>query len=452
MFTALNLHERLLKAVTELGFTEPTPVQAAAIPLAMEGKDLRVIAQTGSGKTAAFVLPLLNSLIQDAKPRTATRALILLPTRELAQQTLKQVELLAQFTFIKATLVTGGEDFKRQAAAMRKNPDIIIGTPGRLLEHQRALNLDFSDLEVLILDEADRMLDMGFSEEVLTLTNSCNKNRQTLLFSATAGGELFELAAAIMREPQVLRLNAVSELNPTTKQQIITVDDVQHKERMLQWLLSNETYAKAIVFTNTRDQADRLGGIFVAAHQAGTCTAKVYVLHGEKDQKDRKQAISRLNQGHINVLIATDVAARGLDIEGMDLVINFDMPRKGDDYVHRIGRTGRAGGDGLAISLICPHEWNLMSSIERYLKQKFERRFVKELKGSYAGPKKVKASGKAAGSKKKKLDKKEAAKKSGVKKAAPKRTAAKKSTGAAAAKAVVVRDGSAPLKRRPSTP
>lgn len=424
-------------------------MQLVAIPPALQGADLRVIAQTGSGKTAAFVLPMLHALMQDSKPRTATRALILLPTRELALQTLQQVELLAQFTFIKAALITGGEDFKRQAAAIRKNPDILIGTPGRLLEHQRANNLEFSDLEILILDEADRMLDMGFSEDVLALVNSCNKSRQTLLFSATSGSALFDLAKEVMREPQVLRLNPVSELNSKTTQQIITADDVKHKERLLLWLLANETYEKAIVFTNTRDQADRLGGVFMTAHKAGTSKAKVYVLHGEKDQKDRKQAISRLNQGHINVLIATDVAARGLDIEGMDMVINFDMPRKGDDYVHRIGRTGRAGNEGLAISFVGPHEWNLMSSIERYLKQNFEKRFIKELKGAYNGPKKLKSSGKAAGSKKKKTDSSSSGKKPAAKKAASKKPAVRKSAAPASDKP---RDGSAPLKRKPAAP
>jgi superfamily II DNA/RNA helicase len=450
VFTSLNLHERLLKAIAQLGYTEPTAVQLTAIPPALEGKDLRVIAQTGSGKTAAFVLPMLHQLLQDSKPRTATRALILLPTRELALQTLKQVELLAQFTFIKAALITGGEDFKRQAAAIRKNPDILIGTPGRLLEHERARHLDFKDLEILVLDEADRMLDMGFNEDVSLLIESCNKDRQTLLFSATSGGALYELAAKVMREPQVLRLNPVSELNSSTVQQIITADDVKHKERLLLWLLTNEKFEKAIVFTNTRDQADRLGGVLITAHKAGKSAAKVYVLHGEKDQKDRKQAISRLNQGHINVLIATDVAARGLDIEGMDMVINFDMPRKGDDYVHRIGRTGRAGNAGLAISLIGPHEWNLMSSIERYLKQNFEKRAIKELKGSYVGPKKLKSSGKAAGTKKKKTDKKPDAKKIAPKKTATQKSAVKKPAASAKPATDRPRDGSAPLRKKPS--
>ena len=454
MFAELLLHERLLKALETLGFSEPTPVQKEAVPLAVQGEDLRVIAQTGSGKTAAFVLPVLHRLLQDAKPRTATRALILLPTRELAQQTLKQVELLAQFTFIKAALITGGEDFKKQMTALRKNPDIVIGTPGRLLEQLNAKNLELQDLEVLVLDEADRMLDMGFSEDVMQLVHACHTERQTLLFSATSNSALFELAASVMREPQVLRLNPVSQMNSATVQQIVPADDAKHKEKMVLWLLANETYEKAIVFTNTRTQADRLGSVLIAAHKAGSSHAKVYVLHGEKDHKDRKQAVSRLNQGHINVLIATDVAARGLDIEGMDLVINFDMPRKGDDYVHRAGRTGRAGNAGLVISLITAQEWNLMASIERYLKQQFERRIIKEIKGSFLGPKKLKASGKAAGSKKKKTDKKTAEKKSTDKKASSaKKTAAKKPNAAKskpAAAASSPRDGSAPLRRQPA--
>ncbi len=449
MFTSFNLHERLSKALDQMGLIEPTPVQAAAIPLALAGRDLHVTAQTGSGKTAAFLLPLLHTLLQQDKPRAGTRALILLPTRELALQTLKQVELFAQFTFIKAALITGGEDFKNQAAAMRKNPDILIGTPGRLLEHERAGSLDFSDLEILILDEADRMLDMGFSGDVLLLAKACRADRQTLLFSATAGGAaLHEVVAEVMRNPQRLKLNKISELNAGTRQQIITADDAAHKERMVQWLLAHETFAKAIVFTNTRVQADRLGGVLKAAS-----AVKAYVLHGEKDQKDRKLAIDRLKQGHINVLVATDVAARGLDIDGMDLVINFDMPRSGDDYVHRIGRTGRAGATGLAISLIGPNEWNLMSSIERYLKQRFERRQIKELKGTYQGPKNLKASGKAAGTKKKKPADKTAAKKpknridknKGTRKSAASESSVKRS---AVAPSPAVRDGFAPPKRK----
>ena len=445
MFAQFALHERLLKAVAELNFTEPTPVQAAAIPPALQGRDLRVIAQTGSGKTAAFVLPMLNRLLGDgaATPRVSLRALILLPTRELAQQTLKEVERFAQFTFLKAGLITGGEDFKSQAAMLRR-VDILIGTPGRLIEHANAGNLPLDEVEVLVLDEADRMLDMGFAEDVQRLAEACSGPHQTLLFSATSGGSgLREMVAKVLKEPQHLQLNAVSQLNEGTRQQIITADHNYHKEQLVDWLLANETYEKAIIFTNTRVQADRLYGKLVARE------FKVFVLHGEKDQKDRKLAIDRLKQGAVKILVATDVAARGLDVDGLDLVINFDMPRSGDEYVHRIGRTGRAGAEGLAISLICHNDWNLMSSIERYLKQRFERRTIKELKGSYQGPKNLKASGKAAGTKKKKIDAKtgkKAVTKKPAAKAPSKRNTANKPK--SEAPLLVSQDGLAPLKRR----
>ncbi|MDH1261895.1 DEAD/DEAH box helicase [Pseudomonas sp. GD03944] len=444
MFSQFALHERLLKAVAELNFVEPTPVQAAAIPAALQGRDLRVIAQTGSGKTAAFVLPMLNRLLGDgtSQARLSIRAVILLPTRELAQQTLKEVERFAQFTFLKAGLITGGEDFKVQAAMLRR-VDILIGTPGRLIEHANAGNLQLNEVEVLVLDEADRMLDMGFAEDVQRLAELCNAQRQTLLFSATTGGNAMrEVIGKVLKEPEHLLLNRVSQLNEGTRQQIITADHNHHKEQMVDWLLANETYDKAIIFTNTRVQADRLYGKLVARE------FKVFVLHGEKDQKDRKLAIDRLKQGAVKILVATDVAARGLDVDGLDLVINFDMPRSGDEYVHRIGRTGRAGGDGLAISLICHNDWNLMSSIERYLKQRFERRTIKELKGTYQGPKNLKASGKAAGTKKKKVDGK--AVKKGAAKKAPAKTPSKRNTAnkPKSDAPVVSQDGLAPLKRR----
>ena len=439
MFAQFALHERLLKAVAELNFTEPTPVQQTAIPPALEGRDLQVTAQTGSGKTAAFVLPLLNRLLGDgaSRARSDVRSLILLPTRELAQQTLKEVERFSQFTFLKSGLITGGEDFKVQAALLRKCPDVLIATPGRLLEHLNAGHLKLDQVEVLVLDEADRMLDMGFAEDVTRLANECVQRQQTMLFSATNGGSgLREMVASVLREPLHLQVNRVSQLNEGTRQQIITADDNAHKERLVEWLLANETYQKAIIFTNTRAQADRLYGHLVASQH------KVFILHGDKDHKERKQAIERMKQGGAKILVATDVAARGLDVEGLDLVINFDLPRSGDEYVHRIGRTGRAGADGLAISLICHGDWNLMSSIERYLKQRFERRVIKELKGSYQGPKNVKASGKAVGVKKKKTDKKDGAKKSATK------TAPKRRANAPKAAPLVSQDGMAPLKRK----
>ena len=418
-FADLNLHERLIKALGELEITTPTPVQTAAIPAALEGRDLRVVARTGSGKTAAFLLPMLHQLLQYSRPRTDTRALILLPTPELAQQTLKQVEALGRYTFMKAELLTGGEDFKVQAAKMRKNPEILIGTPGRLIEHLDAGNLLLQDLEMLVLDESDRMLDMGFNDDVLRLAAECRAERQTLLFSATTGGNAMEnMISSVLRDPKSLVLDSVRDLNESVSQQIITADDVKHKERLVQWLLANETYEKAVVFTNTREQADRLGGVLVASN------LKVFVLHGEKDQKDRKLAMDRLKAGAVKVLVATDVAARGIHVDNLDLVINFDMPRSGDEYVHRIGRTGRVGGEGTAISLIAAHEWNLMAGIQRYLRQNFEYRLVEALRGNFLGPKNLKSNGKAAGNKKKKMKKKEDAKK-GIKKSGAKKKVAK---------------------------
>jgi ATP-dependent RNA helicase RhlE len=441
VFAQFALHERLLKAVAELNFVQPTPVQAAAIPAALEGRDLRVTAKTGSGKTAAFVLPLLNRLMGPSMQRVTIRALILLPTRELAQQTLKEVERFSQFTFIKSGMITGGEDFKMQAAMLRKVPDILIGTPGRMLEQLNAGNLKLNDVEVLILDEADRMLDMGFAEDVQRLAGECCNRQQTMLFSATTGGAgLREMVGNVLRDPLHLQLNSVSQLNEGTRQQIITTDHNHHKERVVNWLLANETYEKAIIFTNTKVQADRLYGKLVAADY------KVFVLHGDKDQKDRKLAIDRMKQGGAKILVATDVAARGLDVDGLDLVINFDMPRSGDDYVHRIGRTGRAGNEGLAISLICHSDWSLMSSIERYLKQRFERRNIKDIKGIYQGPKNLKASGKAVGVKKKKTP---AEKKASAKKASAKPNKRKSiNRPQPDAPALVSHDGLAPLKRK----
>lgn len=435
-FADLGLHERLLKALSQLNFTAPTPVQEQAIPLILQGKDVRAIAKTGTGKTAAFVLPILNYCLANPEKIASHRALILAPTRELARQIQQDVTDLASFTFIKNILLTGGEGFKEQAAALRKVPEIIIATPGRLLEHVVAKTVDLAEIELLILDEADRMLDMGFAEDIEKIATLSAARQQTLLFSATTGGNtLRDMVQKVLNQPVHLMLNKVAELNETTAQQIITVESEQHKQNLLKWLLENETYRKAIVFTNTRDKADFLYGRMQSEN------IKVFVLHGEKDQQERKQALERFSQGSSRVLIATDVAARGLDIEGVDLVINFDMPRSGDEYVHRIGRTGRAGEAGMAISLVDHSEWNLMSSIQRYLKQQFEHRVIKGLKGGYMGPKKQKSSGKAVGAKKKKTtEKQNPAKK--VKAVKQKRPAPQSDT------KIGSDDGFAPLRRR----
>tara|TARA_R110001599_G_scaffold155777_7_gene341636 strand:- start:88 stop:1419 length:1332 start_codon:yes stop_codon:yes gene_type:complete len=435
-FNQLNLHERLLKGLEELSFDQPTEVQSAAIPASIAGSDLYVIAQTGSGKTAAFVLPLLQRLLHDESKPLAPRGFILVPTRELARQVVKDIDILGKYTFLKAELVTGGEDFKVQAARLRKNPDIVVATPGRALEQFSAGNLDLGSVQTLVLDEADRMLDMGFSEDVTTLANACPEGRQTALYSATKGNRgLQRMIDSVLRDPEILELTSVRDDTPAIAQQVMPADDTAHKEAMLKWLLVNEGEGKTIVFTNTRVAADRLNGVLRAMD------LRVYVLHGEKDQKDRNMAVERFKQGQSGVLVATDVAARGLDITELDRVINFDMPRSGDDYLHRVGRTGRAGASGLAISLISPHEWNLMSSIERYLRRQFERRILKEVPGSFKGPKKVKSSGKPVGAKKKKDDKKKSSR--------PKKPkAGKRPSRPPEGQVVTSSDGLAPPKRK----
>ena len=395
LFSELALDERVQKALTELGFEQATPVQAQALPLAISGKDLMVSAETGSGKTAAFLLPMLNHMHTNRANNTSTRGLILVPTRELGLQVLKECEALARYTWVKAGLIVGGEDYRHQVNTLRKNPDILIATPGRLIEHMKNGNHDFSDLEYLVLDEADRMLDMGFGPDVLSIVEACRVQRQTFLFSATLKPRAVqEMIAQVLREPQRLILNSVKEQHSNIQQQILLADDMAHKERLLIWLLKNEQYQKALVFTNTKARANEfVGKIRVKGLRVG-------VLHGDMDQRERKHVMNLLKEGKINILIATDVAARGLDIKGVELVINLEMARNGDDYVHRIGRTGRAGEQGLAVSLIGPDEWNRMTGIERYLRLRFEKRIIKELKGSYQGPKKVKSSGKAVGKKK----------------------------------------------------
>ena len=437
-FDTLPLAPQTLANLTQLGYTQMTPIQAASLPVALLGKDLIAQAKTGSGKTAAFALALLANL----NPRRfAVQAMVLCPTRELADQVTTEIRRLARAEEnIKVVTLCGGVALRGQTASLEHGAHIVVGTPGRIMDHLERGNLQLDALNTLVLDEADRMLDMGFADDVQRLVAECVNRQQTMLFSATTGGStLREMVAKVLNNPEHLQVNNVSDLNATTRQQIVTADHNVHKEQILNWLLANETYQKAIVFTNTRAAADRIYGRLVAQEY------KAFVLHGEKDQKDRKLAIDRLKAGGVKILVATDVAARGLDVDGLDLVINFDMPRSGDEYVHRIGRTGRAGNDGLAISLICHGDWNLMSSIERYLKQSFERRTIKEVKGTYTGPKKVKASGKAVGVKKKKTDAKGDKKKTGAKSPTKRKIANRPKTDNLS---LVSKDGMAPLKRR----
>ncbi|EPJ46487.1 MAG: SrmB protein [Osedax symbiont Rs2] len=405
MFDDHQLHERLTKALRALSFNTPTEVQQATLADTLQGTDVLVTSETGSGKTAAFLIPLLDKLLNVKAPGYEARALILTPTRELALQVQQHLQELAQFTFIKGDTVCGGEEFKPQAARLRKNPEILIATPGRLIDHLDKGTIDLSDIEVLILDEADRMLDMGFEEDVTRIIQCCPQQRQTMLFSATLSqSEMPAFIGDCLRDPAIHQLSSHREVHNKIIHQIITATDDQLKDKQLVSLLHKQSYDKAIVFTNTIVEAARLNGY---VRRFGI---RAGILHGDLTQEQRKHVVNLVKNGTLKILIATDVAARGIDIRGIDLVINRDMPRSGDDYIHRTGRTGRAGEQGTAISLINPSEWNLMASIERYLKTKFEKRQIKGLEGSYSGPKKLKSSGKAAGTKKKKIAKKLAAK------------------------------------------
>ncbi len=422
MFSHFSLHRLLVKAVRELKYRQPTPVQVEAIPLALEGLDLQVNSETGSGKTLAYLLPSLNQLLNRSNQGGGTRVLVLVPTRELAQQVFSVSQTLIKYTNLSAVLVSGGDGFEQQAEQLAQSPAIVIATTGRLLEHIEKDTVDLDQLAVLVLDEADRMLDMGFSDDVHAITAVSNPNRQTLLFSATLNNKwLPGLAKKLLREPEVLTISGGRDEHTDIREQVVLADDDEHKQKQLLWLLAHEYFDKAIVFCNSRDRAEKLADSVIPQRR------KVGILHGEIEKKKRTSVMQSLQEGKINVLITTDVSARGLDIEGVDLVINFDMPRRGDDYVHRIGRTGRGGKEGLAITLVKSTEWNLKASVERYLNHKFETRMIEELIGSYSGPKKLRASGQAVGSKKKK-DKKKASEKKAKQRKRNKQSVGKKRT------------------------
>jgi superfamily II DNA/RNA helicase len=401
LLASLLLNQHLITAIEKLAYEQATPVQAKTIPLALAGKDLLISAETGSGKTAAFLLPCLQKLLAATATRYGIQMLVLAPTRELAQQiTVRCQELIAD-TDLEVGLIIGSDEFKKQQTLLRKNPSVLVATPGRLLELLNQDVVNFDELKILILDEADRMLDMGFSPDVLAIAEHCNSQRQTLLLSATLTSGVLRVAKDLLINPETVEVDHFrNNQHANIRQQIIPSDDTPHKQKQLLWLLTHEKYKKALVFTNTKVQAELL------SEKLRGGKLRINVLHGDMDQPERNRVMALYRKGSINVLIATDLAARGLDIDEIQLVINFDMARNANSYVHRIGRTGRADAQGLAISLINSNEWNLMVGIERYLNQHLERRIIQELAGSYNGPKKLKKSGKAALAKKKVAEKK----------------------------------------------
>jgi ATP-dependent RNA helicase RhlE len=369
-FASFNLDPRIQRALDEKGYVTPTPIQAQAIPHVLKGIDVMGAAQTGTGKTAAFTLPILQRMLpyETSSPSPAkhpVRALMLAPTRELADQIAVNVAQYATHTQLKSACVFGGVDMKPQTALLRAGVEILIATPGRLLDHIESKNTNLSSVSVLVLDEADRMLDMGFLPDLQRIVNLCPKTRQTLLFSATFSPEIRRLAESFQRDPvtvEVARRNATAD-NVTQQAYSVKSDD---KRTLLVELLQAEDPRQVLVFSNSKLETGRLARFLVREG------FKADAIHGDKSQNERLAALAAFKAGECEVLVATDVAARGLDIAELPCVINFDVPYNAEDYVHRIGRTGRAGASGRTIMLVSDDQMRAMADIEKLIKRKFE--------------------------------------------------------------------------------
>lgn len=375
-FESLGLAPSLLSAVAQTGFTQPTPVQQQAIPQAIAGHDLMVSSQTGSGKTAAFMLPALHKLAiaGDSPLRTGgVRVLVLTPTRELALQVTDATRLYSKGMRINVATVVGGMPYGAQLKALSRRVDVLVATPGRLLDHVQSRRVDLSQVTTLVLDEADRMLDMGFIDDIEAIVGRTPATRQTLLFSATLDGTIARLAAKMMRDPQRIELASQREKHTNITQNLLYADDMAHKSRLLDHLLRDVNIEQAIIFTATKrgadDLADRLSGLGFSAA----------ALHGDMNQRQRTRTITQVQRGQVQMLVATDVAARGIDVQGISHVVNFDLPMQAEDYVHRIGRTGRAGREGLAFTLATHAERHKVRRIEQYTGQPIPPQVVEGL-------------------------------------------------------------------------
>ena len=362
-FTKFGLSAAILEGVKAMGYVEPTPIQLRAIPLILAGQDVIGSAQTGTGKTAAFALPILSQL---GARGVATRVLVLEPTRELAAQVETAIRDFARFTDLRVAVVYGGVGYGRQNEALRTGVDVIVATPGRLLDHLRQGSCKLDQVEFLVLDEADRMLDMGFLPDVRRIVEKCRRDRHTSLFSATIPPEIESLIRWAMRHPQTVEIGARRTPAETVKHVIYPVAQDQ-KSDLLQELLERVNYDSVIIFCRTKNRADRLGNLLRKSNHAVT------ILHSNRTQREREQALRGFRDGRFEVLVATDIAARGLDIANVSHVINFDVPQHPEDYVHRIGRTGRAEAAGDAFTLMVAEDASHVQAIERFIGQKVER-------------------------------------------------------------------------------
>ncbi|EGA65000.1 DEAD/DEAH box helicase [Vibrio brasiliensis] len=372
-FAALGLGSTLLSTLESLGFKQPTEVQTQAIPHVLEGKDVLAGAQTGTGKTAAFGLPILQKLIDSDTKRDIqsndVRALVLVPTRELAQQVFDNLTQYAAQTKIKVVAVYGGTSMNVQTRNLDQGCDILIATPGRLIDHMYCKNINLHKTEYLVLDEADRMLDMGFMPDIKRILQRCNDDRQTLFFSATFDKRIKTIAYRMLEEPVEVQVSPSNSTAETVKQMVYPVDK-KRKAELLAYLIGSRNWQQVLVFTKTKQGSDAL------AKELKLDGIKAASINGDKSQGARQKALDDFKSGQVRALIATDVAARGLDIQQLEQVVNFDMPYKAEDYVHRIGRTGRAGKEGFAVSLMSRDEEYLLHAIERLLDTKLPQEWL----------------------------------------------------------------------------
>ncbi|WP_331775460.1 DEAD/DEAH box helicase [Sulfurospirillum sp. 1612] len=363
-FEKLGLVPQLLTTIGELGYTKPTPVQKKVIPLVLEGKDVMATAQTGTGKTAAYALPILQLLSKKQtkeKTKRAIKVLILVPTRELAAQVGDSIEVYGKNLALESCAIFGGVKFAPQIRKLARGIDILVATPGRLLEHIEQGNLNLSKVETLVYDEADRILDMGFWEEIKTLSGMIPKKRQTLLFSVELSKAVKRFSELALNKPIKVEINNQGDLARKVKQTIYICDQ-DKKAALLSYMIGSRNWHQVLVFTKTKKSADEVGEYL---EKSGL---KTLILHGDKAHTKRTKALKDFKAGTIRVLVATDIASRGLDIEELPHVINYELPGEAEDYIHRIGRTGRAGNEGEAISLVCKEEKSVLKNIERLLK------------------------------------------------------------------------------------
>ncbi|ABC22715.1 DEAD/DEAH box helicase [Rhodospirillum rubrum] len=368
-FASLDLIEPLARAVTALGYTVATPIQAGAIPPQLLGRDVLGIAQTGTGKTASFVLPLLQRLTKDPQPRVPgrPRALILTPTRELAQQITESIgDLGRTLSAIRCGVVVGGVDILRQTRMVQRGLEILVATPGRLQDLMNRKAVDLRAIEVLVLDEADRMLDMGFAPAVKKIAAVLPRKRQTVMFSATLPNEVTGLVASLMNDPVRVEVAPAASVANRIDQRVLFVEQTNKRKLLLDLLGDARKVERAIVFTRTKHGANKLG-IFLLEYGV-----KSDVIHGNKSQGARQRALNDFKSGKVRALVATDIAARGIDVDGITHVINFDLPNEPESYVHRIGRTARAGAAGIALSLCAPQEMPYLKAIEKVIKSRID--------------------------------------------------------------------------------